>query len=68
MICYFNTHQSIGCLVDIVLQAIVVISVVLHAVDYTPDIPEGILVALAEEAHTPASVVVVTVPATIAKD
>jgi putative heme iron utilization protein len=33
-----------------------------------PEVPKGILTALAEEAHTPLSDVVATVPATIARD
>ena len=40
-----------GCLVDVVLQAIVVISVVVvvsRATDDAPDVPEGILAALAD--------------------
>ena len=65
-------RQSIGHLISVVLQAIVVISVVvdvvLCAANNAPDVPNGILAALAEEAQTPASAVVAAVPVTIARD
>ena len=42
--------------------------VVSSAANNAPNVPDGILTALAEEAHTPASTVVVAIPATIARD
>ena len=42
-----------------------VVVVVLHATNDAPNSPEGILPALAEEAHTPTSVVVLAVLATM---
>ena len=60
-----------GRLVNIILQAIIVISIVVvvsRATDDAINVPEGILAALAEEAHTFASFVVVAIPATIARD
>ena len=58
-----------GYLVDVILQAIVLISIVVvvsHATDNVPNVPEGILAALAEEAHTPVSVIVITILSIIA--
>ena len=42
-----------------------IVVVVSHPTDDAPNVPKGILAALAEEAHTPTSVVVVAVPATM---
>ena len=42
-----------------------VVVIVLRNIDDAPDVPEGILAALADEAHTPVSVIVVAVPATM---
>ena len=61
----------IGNLVDVVLQAFVVISIVVIvscATNDVPNVPEGILAALTEEAHTPASAIVVNVFTTFARD
>ena len=41
------------------------LSLLSRATDDAPNVPEGILAALAEEAHTPAFVAIVTVPATM---
>jgi hypothetical protein len=40
----------------------------LHTANNAPNIPEGILTAISEKVQTPASAVVVTVPANIARD
>ena len=42
-----------------------IVVVVSRPTDDAPNVPKGILAALAEEAHTPTSVVVVAVPATM---
>jgi hypothetical protein len=42
-----------------------IVVIVLRPTDDVPNFPKGILAALAEEAHTPTSVFVVAVPATM---